>query len=64
MQDMVNNWLRVLAMSRMHEAITSVSVMKSVELTQLAADEDHVVWLVTVGYGWSYETLIHQDFLS
>ncbi|KAJ6374224.1 hypothetical protein OIU78_029850, partial [Salix suchowensis] len=42
MQDMANNWLRALAMSRMLKAITSVSVMKSVELTQLAVDEDHV----------------------
>jgi len=64
MQDMVNNRLRALAMSLMIKVITSVSVMKSVELTRLAVDEDRVVWLVTVGYGWSYETLIHHDILS
>ena len=64
MQDMVNNWLRALAMSLMIKVITSVSVMKSVELTRLAVDEDHVAWLVTVGYGWSYETLIHHDIPS
>jgi hypothetical protein len=51
MQDMVNNRLRALAMSLMIKVITSVSVMKSVELTRLAVDEDHVAWLVTVGYG-------------
>lgn len=64
MQDMVNNWLRALAMSLMIKVITSVSVMKSVELTRLAVDEDRVAWLVTVGYGWLYETLIHHDILS
>ena len=64
MQDMVNNRLRALAMSLMIKVITSVSVMKSVELTRLAVDEDHVAWLVTVGYGWSHETLIHHDIRS
>jgi hypothetical protein len=48
---MVNNWLRVLATSLMHEMTTSVSAMKNVELTQLVVDEDHVAWAVTVGYG-------------
>ncbi|KAJ6687839.1 ER DEGRADATION-ENHANCING ALPHA-MANNOSIDASE-LIKE PROTEIN 2 [Salix koriyanagi] len=47
MQDMANNWLRALAMSRMLKAITSVSVMKSVELTQLAVDEDHVLFFTS-----------------
>jgi len=51
-------------MSLMIKVITSVSVMKSVELTRLAVDEDHVAWLVTVGYGWSHETLIHHDIRS
>jgi hypothetical protein len=39
-------------------------VMKNVELTQLIVDEDHVAWAVTVGYGWSYETLMDHDILS
>jgi len=48
----------------MHEMTTSVSVMKNVELTQLIVDEDHVAWAVTVGYGWSDETLMDHDILS
>jgi hypothetical protein len=38
--------------------------MKIVELMQLPAEEDHVAWLVIVGYGSSlFDTMFRQSSL-